>query len=92
MALQPFSPDNEYCVYCHAVAAGPCATCGAICCGDCVDLVMGLTTQRAVCHSCGEQLRTAAGAKRRRWANVGFALIVLAAIAALTWSAWPAWH
>jgi len=50
--LEPFSPDAEYCVYCHAPAAGACAGCQAICCADCVDLVMGLTTQTAVCHSC----------------------------------------
>lgn len=48
----PFTPDDDYCVYCHAVAAGACAACGALCCGDCVELVMGLTTQRAVCRSC----------------------------------------
>jgi len=52
---QPFEPDEIYCAYCHAVAAGPCAVCGAICCGDCVELVMGLTTRRAVCRSCLEK-------------------------------------
>ena len=87
MAVQPFTPDDAYCVYCHAVAAGPCATCGAICCGDCVELVMGLTTQRAVCHSCLRQSPTP-DAKSRRWLNIGIGLIVLAAIAALTWSVW----
>ena len=88
MAVQPFTPDDAYCVYCHAVAAGPCATCGAICCGDCVELVMGLRTQRAVCHSCLQQGRAPADARPRRWVNLGFGLLVLAAIAALTWSAW----
>jgi len=34
------------------VAAGLCATCGALCCADCVELEMGWTTQRAVCHAC----------------------------------------
>lgn len=51
-APQPFSPDDIYCVYCHAPAAGPCAACGALCCGDCVEVVMGLTVQRAVCRAC----------------------------------------
>ena len=40
--LEPFSPDADYCVYCHAPAAGMCAECGALCCVDCVELVMGL--------------------------------------------------
>ena len=75
-------------MYCHAVAAGPCATCGAICCGDCVELVMGLTTQRALCHVCIRQGRTPADAKLRFWVGVGFGLSALAAIATLLWSAW----
>lgn len=50
--LDPFIPDDEYCVYCNAPADGMCADCGALCCGDCADLVMGWTTQRAVCDSC----------------------------------------
>jgi hypothetical protein len=49
---QPFEPDSSYCVYCHAVAAGMCATCDALCCGECVELVMGLTKHRAVCRNC----------------------------------------
>lgn len=54
-AVDPINPDDEYCVYCHAPAAGMCAECGALCCGDCVELVMGWTTQRAVCDSCIEK-------------------------------------
>ncbi len=52
MSLETFTPDDDYCVYCHAIAAGMCAECGAICCAECVELVMGWTTQRAVCTSC----------------------------------------
>ena len=52
--LEPFSPDDEYCVYCHAPADGMCADCGALCCADCVELVMGWTKQRAVCTSCAD--------------------------------------
>lgn len=58
---QPFTPDDAYCVYCHAVAVGPCATCGALCCGECVELVLGCTTHRAVCCSCLEKGRPPAG-------------------------------
>lgn len=50
--IEPFSPDDDYCVYCHAPAAGMCAACGALCCPDCVELVMGWTTRRAVCRQC----------------------------------------
>ena len=59
--LQPFSPDDQYCVYCHAPAAGLCAGCQAICCGDCVELVMGVTKQCAVCQSCIEKGWSAPG-------------------------------
>lgn len=50
--IEPFTPDDDYCVYCHAPAAGMCAACGALCCPDCVELVMGWTTRRAVCRTC----------------------------------------
>jgi hypothetical protein len=52
MPLEPFTPDADYCVYCHAVAAGPCAQCGALCCGDCVEVVLRLSVPRAVCRAC----------------------------------------
>jgi hypothetical protein len=52
MRLDPFSPDDLYCVYCHAPAAGRCAVCHALCCADCVELEMGITTQRATCRDC----------------------------------------
>jgi hypothetical protein len=52
VALQSFTPDDDYCVYCHARAAGPCADCGALCCGDCVEVVLQLSIPRAVCQSC----------------------------------------
>jgi hypothetical protein len=52
VAVQPFTPDDEYCVYCHARAAGPCAECGALCCGDCVEVVLQLSIPRAVCQTC----------------------------------------
>jgi hypothetical protein len=52
MQPAPFTPDALYCVYCHAPAAGACAVCGALCCADCVELVRGIITPRAVCRSC----------------------------------------
>jgi len=60
---EPFSPDDLYCVYCHAPAAGPCAACGALCCGDCVELIMGLIARRAVCRTCLAQGYRPAGAR-----------------------------
>jgi hypothetical protein len=86
---QPFTPDDPYCVYCHAPAAGPCATCGALCCGDCVELVMGLTTRRAVCCSCIEKGHLPAGAwTTRRIAWAGAALLVVLGVGAclLLWA------
>ena len=79
--MQPFAPDDAYCVYCHAPAAGSCAVCGALCCGDCVELVMGLTTRRALCRSC--LARGARPADARAWRWFGIAAIVLLGIGAL---------
>jgi hypothetical protein len=80
---QPLSPDDVYCVYCHAPAAGACAVCRALCCGDCVDLVMGLTVRRAVCRSCLARGAAPGDAAARRWfmiAAVGLALVGLAVL------------
>ncbi len=74
--LDPFQPDQDYCVYCHAPAAGMCARCGALCCGDCVELVMGWTTQRAICSSCAD----AEPATPRQAAPWLLALIVAAGV------------
>ena len=52
MQPAPFTPDDLYCVYCHAPAVGACAGCGALCCADCVELARGVITPRAVCRSC----------------------------------------
>jgi hypothetical protein len=75
---QPFTPDEDYCAYCHAPAAGVCADCGALCCGDCVELVLRFTSQRAVCRSC---LRDAPPARPRwRWVMVAVAAIAAAVL------------
>ncbi len=80
MQPAPFTPDALYCVYCHAPAAGQCAACHTLCCADCVEVVSGFVTPRAVCRSC---LRAQPGADRRaararivRWA-LPAALLVL---------------
>jgi hypothetical protein len=76
MQQQPFTPDDDYCVYCHAVAAGVCADCGALCCGDCVELVLRFTSRRAVCREC---LR-GAPPPARRWPWLLAALALGAAL------------
>jgi len=84
---QPFQPEHEYCVYCNAPAAGLCADCGALCCADCVELVMRFTSRRAVCTSCGAAAppRRAAG---WRWVAAGAALLGIALLA-WEWTASP---
>jgi hypothetical protein len=74
---QPFTPDEAYCAYCHAPAAGVCADCGALCCGDCVEIVLRFTSQRAVCHACLRDAppRRAAGAGRWAWAAIALAAL-----------------
>ena len=79
--LVPFQPDNEYCVYCHAVAAGPCATCHAMVCGDCCEITGGAVKKVAVCVRCARRGRGTVG--WRAWApivvpiTVGVLLLVL---------------
>jgi hypothetical protein len=77
---QTFSPDDIYCVYCHARAAGPCAVCGALCCPDCVELVMGLTARRAVCLSCLQKGEKPAGHGVWRWLVAALLLFAAAVI------------
>jgi hypothetical protein len=67
VALEPFAPDDDYCVYCHAPAAGPCAECGALCCGDCVDVVLRLSVPRAVCRDCLRDQPRSVWARLRDW-------------------------
>jgi hypothetical protein len=55
-------------------SGGLCATCGALCCADCVELELGWTTPRAVCHACPRArhrrnatvARSGLGRRRRR--------------------------
>lgn len=84
--LEPFSPDDQYCVYCHAPAAGPCAGCQAICCGDCVELVMGVSRQNAVCHSCIEKGWSPPG--KRAFTRIAAAVGAAAVIGLLTVYFW----
>lgn len=53
--LTPFQADYSYCVYCHAKAAGPCAICGALICGDCCELKEGTVKKTAICTSCARK-------------------------------------
>jgi len=81
--LQTFDPDGLYCVHCHAEAAGMCARCGALCCGECVELRLGLTRHQAVCRVC-----LAAGGQGRSgaWRFVaGIVAGILAAAVAWRW-------
>ncbi|MFQ5666706.1 MAG: hypothetical protein ACE5I7_09770 [Candidatus Binatia bacterium] len=82
---QPFSPDDVYCVYCHAPAAGVCAACAASCCGDCVELVMGLTVRRAVCRSCMLRGHRPAGAGALRWLIAGAGAVLAASLLLLAY-------
>jgi hypothetical protein len=78
-AMQPqvFQPDADYCVYCHAVAAGPCAECGALCCGDCVEVVLRFTSQRAVCKPCLAATSTRGRARPWRWVAAAALIVVV---------------
>lgn len=51
-SLQTFTPDDIYCVFCHARAAGRCATCHALICADCAELTGGAVQKAAVCQEC----------------------------------------
>ena len=61
MSTTPFTPDDIYCVYCHAPAAGPCATCSALICSDCGELTGGSVKKVVVCHKCAKRGRGRVG-------------------------------
>jgi hypothetical protein len=81
-STQPFDPDALYCVYCHAVAAGMCAACGALVCGDCAELTMGLTRHRAICRQCAKQAGRPVE-RRLSWTMVAAAALLAAIVAIL---------
>lgn len=85
--MQTFEPDGIYCVHCHAPAAGPCAACGALCCGDCVELRPGLTRQQAVCRVC---IAAAPAPRRRHRVVVAAVALSLLALSFLTLRCWLA--
>jgi len=76
----PFTPDDDYCVYCHAPAAGPCGVCAALCCGECVELAAGLTRQVAVCRDCVAKGLAPRGSERLVWWGVAAFAALAAAI------------
>jgi hypothetical protein len=77
---QTYDPDFLYCVYCHAVAAGMCATCGALVCGDCAELTMGLTQQRAICRECVRKGRRPSERRLLWWMIAAAALFTAIAV------------
>jgi hypothetical protein len=84
--LEPFSPDRPYCVYCHAPAAGMCAGCGAICCAECTELVMGISTQQALCGSCLRDGRRPAGMRRFLGAAAAAAVLLTGVLLLLVYT------
>ena len=83
-SLAPFQPDELYCVYCHARADGPCATCRAIVCVDCSELTGGAVQHAVVCTECARRGRGAVGL--RAWSGVLLLVTaILAGLAALAW-------
>jgi hypothetical protein len=84
MEAEPFTPDDVYCVYGHSPAAGTCADCGALCCGDCVEVVLRLTTSRAICKSCLGAEPARRTTRVWRWA-AGAAAIAAGVVAMLYW-------
>ena len=72
------------CKLCGANAAGPCARCRALVCGDCCELTEGGATTFAVCLACvkrGGKSLTGAYAGLLLW--LGGIILALAAVAAL---------
>jgi len=85
MSTTPFQPDDIYCIYCHAPAAGPCATCKALICSDCGELTGGAVKKVVVCKRCAEKGHGAVGL--RAWLplitialGVAFAFVMLATL------------
>ncbi len=76
MSVTPFIPDNDYCTLCGAIAAGPCATCRAMVCGDCCEVTGGSVKRVAVCTRCAAAGRGAVG--WRAWAPILVPLVSLA--------------
>lgn len=81
---QQFQPDAAYCVYCHAQAAGACASCRALVCGDCSALVTGAGGKSyAVCKECDERGVLTLGRVAREIGAAALPLLAAAAVLAL---------
>jgi hypothetical protein len=79
--LQIAGDDVERCALCGRPAAGPCATCKRMVCGDCSVLTEGGVQTWAICHGCdrrgGRSLSSA-------WRSLGvWAALLLVALAGL---------
>lgn len=74
-------------MFCHAEAAGPCASCRCSVCGDCCTLTEGGARTWAICLDCDRRKgRSLAGAWRSLglWL-VGVLLLLAAVIGAFEW-------
>jgi hypothetical protein len=80
-ASQPFQPDGIYCAYCHAPAAGACASCRAVVCVDCAELVTGSGKSFAVCRDCRGKTSMA-----RAWTSLLWPILAgVAVLGAIVW-------
>jgi hypothetical protein len=78
-------PDAR-CKLCGKSAAGPCARCRALVCGDCCELTEGGVTTFAVCLTCARRGTSMHSAWRELLGWLALIVLPLAAIAAaLAW-------
>ena len=83
---QPFQPDDVYCAYCHAPAAGRCASCRAIVCADCAELLTGAGGKSwAVCKDCHDEGPGTLGRLFGDLAGAALPFLAAAAILAILW-------
>lgn len=80
--LSPLQPDQDYCVNCHAPAAGLCGRCHAPLCADCAELAPGLSRPVALCSQCAAK-QPNAGRKLLAWLVVPFVILALLALLSL---------
>ena len=90
MSLRTFEPDDDdgRCAECERrPAAGPCAACEAMICGDCGVMTKDPESQKVICLSCANMASATRRPRPRRAAgNRAIAIAVLVAFAATTLS------
>lgn len=82
-SLQEWTPSTLYCVYCHAEAFGPCATCHALICSDCARMSGGSVKKVAVCYRCHEQGH--GQVRRGGWWSVLKPVVAILGLMAIIW-------